>query len=225
MKTTMKFATISTATLVALMPAADAAVIISGTFDGTYTSAAANSVAFTPVAGFVYGVSASIDISPFTWAANDQTGNFTTLSFNGSPTTYGNGQSWYSYGGANVDRFVNSLGGGGNQFIGGTTGPIYTGFSLDTTAPTWTVNYFYGGTGFDANSVYQGASAYGTVTGITPFAITQINFSYDPSSATGGEANAVVSNFVVTAVPEPSAYALMGLGGIALLLNRRRVRA
>jgi hypothetical protein len=95
MKTTMNFAAISTATLVAQLAPADASVIRSGDFNGTYTSAAANSVAFTPVAGNLYGVSAAIDISPFTWAADDQTANFTSLSFNGSPTTYGNGQSWY----------------------------------------------------------------------------------------------------------------------------------
>ena len=200
MKTTMNFAAISTATLVALLAPADASVIRSGDFNGTYTSAATNSVAFTPVAGNLYGVSAAIDISPFTWTADDQTANFTSLSFNGSPTTYGNGQSWYTYGGGVVDRFVNTLSGGGNPYIGGTTGAIYSGFSLDTRGSTWTIKYYYGGTGFDANSVYQGATAYKTVANITPFAITQIDFSYNPYSATGGAANAVVSNFVVTSV-------------------------
>ena len=199
MKTTMNFAAISAATLVALLAPADASVIRSGDFNGTYTSAAANSVAFTPVAGNLYGVSAAIDISPFTWAADDQTANFTALSFNGSPTTYGNGQSWYTYGGGVVDRFVNTLSGGGNPYIGGTTGAIYSGFSLDTRGSTWTIKYYYGGMGFDANSVYQGATAYKTVANITPFAITQIDFSYNPYNATGGAANAVVSSFVVTA--------------------------
>jgi hypothetical protein len=218
MKTTMKFAAISAAAFVALLTTSNAAVIISGTFDGTYTSATTNSVAFTPVAGNLYGVSASMDISQITYGGNDQTGNFTLLTING----YGNGQSWYTYGGGNVSRFVNSLGGGGNQFLGATTGPIYTGFSLDTRGDNWTINYFLGGTGFNDNGVYQGGIAYGTVENITPFAISQIDFNYDPSSATGGEANAVVSNFVVTAIPSSPSY---GAWAATLLLIRRRVQA
>lgn len=223
MKTTMKFAAISAAALVALLTTSNAAVIISGTFNGTYTSATTNSTAFTPVAGNLYGVSAAMNISSMPYAGDDQTANLTLLSFNGSPTTYGNGQSWYTFGGGTVARFVNSEGGGGNQYIGGTTGPIYTGFSLDTTTPLWSVTYYYGGTGFDANSVYQGATAYGTVTGISPFAITQINFSYDPSSATGIYKNAVVSDFKVTAVPEPSTWLLLaGSLTVMMVLRRRR---
>jgi len=226
MKTAIKFAAISAATVAAFLTTSDADVIRSGDFNGTYTTVTTSSMAFTPVAGNVYGVSAAMDISPITYGGDDQTGNLTLLSFNGSPTTYGNGQSWYTYGGGVVDRFVNSLGGGGNQYVGGTIGAIYTGFSLDTRGANWTINYFMGGTGFNDNGVYQGATAYGTVANITPFAISQIDFNYDPSSATGGQANAVVSNFrVVDAVPEPSTYALV-VGGIAtLLLIRRRVQA
>jgi len=224
MKTTIKFAAISAVMSVALLAQADASVIISGTFNGTYTTTTTNNVAFTPVAGNVYGVSAAMDVSTFTWVANDQTANFTWMAFDGSPN-YGNGQSWYTFSGAPF-RFVNSFGGGGNQFLGSTTGPIYTGFSLDTTAPLWSVSYYYGGTGFDANSVYQGAIAYGTVTGITPFSITQILFSYEPLSATGGQANAVVSDFVVTAVPEPSTWLLLvGSLTVMVVLRRRRSMA
>ena len=197
MKTAIKFAAISAATVAAFLTTSDAEVINSGYFNGTYSNATISSMAFTPVAGNVYGVSAAMDISQIPYGGNDQTGNFTLLTING----YGNGQSWYTYGGGNVSRFVNSLGGGGNQFLGATTGPIYTGFSLDTRGDNWTINYFLGGTGFNDNGVYQGGTAYGTVENITPFAISQIDFNYDPSSATGGEANAVVSNFrVVDAV-------------------------
>ena len=195
MKTAIKFAAISAATVAAFLTTSDAEVINSGFFNGTYSNATISSMAFTPVAGNVYCVSAAMDISQITYGGDDQTGNFTLLTING----YGNGQSWYTYGGGNVSRYVNSLGGGGNQFLGATTGPIYTGFSLDTRGDNWTITYFMGGTGFNDNGVYQGGIAYGTVANITPFEISQIDFNYAPTSATGGAANAVVSNFVVTA--------------------------
>ncbi len=220
MKSVTKFAAVTAASLVSLLTSVNASVIISGTFDGNYTTATSNSVAFTPVAGNLYGVSAALNISTFPFVENDQTANFTWLAFNGSPN-YGNGQSWYTFSGE-AQRFVNTFGGASNQLLGpAATGPIYTGFSLDTTAPLWSVSYYYGGTGFDANSVYQGATAYGTVANITPFSITQILFSYDPIFATGGDASGIVSDFKVTAVPEPSTWLLL-VGSLTALVVRRR---
>jgi hypothetical protein len=122
--------------------------------------------------------------------------------------------------------FTTSYTGGSNLDKGAAPLTLNVGFLLDTTGPTWSINYYQGGTGFNDTAVYQGGTLLGTSTGIAAGTFQGIFLYYDPWAATGAEAQSVVSNFrVVDSVPEPSSFALV-VGGIAnLLLIRRRVRS
>lgn len=229
---------------VALSAKASATVLLSGDFNGTYTSVTYSSLStFTPTAGNKYGISATINVSPFTQTATDQTGNATyigfgsTLTFDGNSKALGSMVNNYAWAAQSLYvNFVNDTGSGtgkpSNQKVGTTSvanpyGPINVGVLLDTTQATWSLSYFTGGTGFNDTAVYQGGSLMGTTVDIDPtMVLNGIHFTYMPVVASGSEAQSVVSNFkVVDAIPEPSSFALV-VGGIAnLLLIRRRVRA
>jgi len=234
-----------TLSAVALSAKASATVLFSGDFNGTYTSVTYTSLSFTPTAGNKYGISATINASPFTTVGNgeDQTGNATyigfgtTLTFDGNSKALGSMVNNYAWGTEWLFvNPVNDTGSGtgkpGNLEVGTTTvanpyGPINVGLLLDTTGATWSLSYYVGGTGFNDTAVHQGGSLLGTVTGIDPTKVNNgIHFTYLPVIASGSEAQSVVSNFrVVDSVPESSSFALV-VGGIAnLLLIRRRVRA
>jgi hypothetical protein len=247
MKTTARnsvFSLLITLSALALSATANAAVLDNGSYNGTYTS---TSYMWDPLYNFtfdsgkVYGISADMSLSAITWTADDQTANATYLSFGNTNTggeyafqagVVGIGQNIYTYGGGNVNLFACPVNGGfaytggGNQDNGAAPLSLNVGFSLDTTGPTWAVNYYQGGTGFNDTAVYQGGSLIGTTTGITADSLKGIFLFYSPGAATGAQAQSVVSNFrVVDSVPEPSTYALV-IGGIAtLLLIRRRVQA
>jgi hypothetical protein len=248
MKTTARnsvFSLLITLSALALSATANAALLNDGAYNGTYTS---TSYIWDPLFNFtfdsgkVYGISANMSVSAITWTANDQGANATFLSFGNTNTggefafqngAVGIGQNIYTYAG-NVNLFAQPITagfsttytGGSNLDKGAAPQTLNVGFSLDTTGPTWAVNYYQGGTGFNDTAVYQGGTLLGTSTGIAAGTFKGIYLFYNPWSATGAQAQSVVSNFkVVDSVPEPSTYALV-IGGIAtLLLIRRRVQA
>ena len=230
---------------VALSAKASAAVLNTGAYDGTYTS---TSYIWNPLYNFtfdsgkVYGISATMSVSAITWTANDQGANATFLTVGNTITggefafssgAAGIGQNIYTYGGG-VNLFAQPITGGfsttytggGNLDKGAAPMTLNVGFLLDTRGPTWSMNYYQGGTGFNDTAVYQGGTLLGTSTGIAAGTFKGIFLYYTPWAATGAQAQSVVSNFrVVDSVPEPSSFALV-VGGIAnLLLIRRRVRA
>ena len=254
MKTTARNSVLTlliTLSALALSATANASVLYSGTYDGTYTSQSNNTAlsSFTATAGNKYGISATINASPFTATAVDQTGNQTYFGFSGGLLDYpwnpgvspnygaiGANVNVYAYGGQQLffNPIIYSGGTGtpGNLVVGNTSvanpyGPLNVGILLDTTQATWSLSYYYGGTGFNDTAVYQSGSLIGTTTGLDPSKVRSgIYFTYLPSDASGAQAQSIVSNFrVVDSIPEPSTYALV-VGGIAtLLLIRRRVQA
>ena len=213
-----------TLSALALSATANAALLNDGAYDGTYSGPNPNYgwdplFNFTFESGKVYGISANMSVSAITWTANDQGANGTFLTVGNTNTgeeyafqngTVGIGQNIYTYGGG-VNLFAQPLTagfstvytGGGNLDKGTAPQSLNVGFSLDTTGTTWSVKYYQGGTGFNDTAVYQGGTLLGTSTGIAAGTFKGIFLYYTPWSATGTEAQSVVSNFrVVDSVPE-----------------------
>ena len=249
MKKIIKIAMFSVAfAAMALSATANASVIYSGTYDGTYTSQIVKNTAlssFTATAGYKYGVSATINASPFT--ATTGTGNQTYFGFSGGLLDY----SWNAgvspnYGalGANVNvyasgsqqlfinRIAYSLESNNNRAVGSTSVanpyvPLNVGLLLDTTQATWSLSFYYGGTGFNDTAVYQGGSLLGTTTGLDPSKVKSgIYLTYLPGDASGAQAQSIVSNFRVVdsidSIPEPSTWTMMMVGIGSLIMFRRR---
>jgi hypothetical protein len=170
---------------------------------------------FTPVTGYVYTLSASMN--PTTPAGSP---SWFALGFTGRNAT----DNWFAGGPSSASIFARvsndvypdfyalgpDTGGIGNlgNYADGVA-HVYS-ISLNTTAinsADWTASY-----SVDGNQVIAP-----TRLGYNP-TINYVGFGND---ATGG----TISNFSLTVVPEPSTYALV-LGGIAtLLLIRRRIQA
>lgn len=104
-------------------------------------------------------------------------------------------------------------------FNGAATYDLLIGAGHSNTNPdtTWTAD------GKSATTVStSGATAYVTLTGLTTDGSGNLVIT---AAGAGGRADiSVVSalTLTVTAVPEPSSTALLGLGGLALILRRRR---
>jgi hypothetical protein len=165
-----------------------------------YTSGTGGAIAlaFTPQSGYIYDLTATINI------ANDNgswigAGFLSTINdaygFTGTPNSSAairNDGSW-------------------TAFPGGGTGITSTDLRirLDTTGSQWVSSFYQGGV--------QMGSAY-TYTSGNP-TINYVGFVSE------GTAEGSVSAFQLTAIPEPSTYALV-IGGIAtLLFSRRRIQA
>ena len=246
MKKIIKIAMFSvTFAAMALSATANASLLDSGSYNGTYSGPTPSYIwnplyNFTFDSGKVYGISATMSLSAMTYTADGLGGNNTFLSIGNKNTggefanqagTVGIGQNLFTWGGnvfliGQPVRGTGTYSGPNNREIGIAPQTSNVGFSLDTRGSTWSVNYYEGGTGFNDTAVYQGGSLLSTSTGIAADTFKGIFLYYSPGSATGAQAQSVVSNFrVVDSIPEPSTYTLV-IGGIAtLLLFRRRVRA
>lgn len=165
----------------------------------TTGSSGAIALAFTPVSGKIYDLTATINIAN----ANESwigAGFLSTIDdaygFTGSPNSSAairNGGAW-------------------TTFPGGGNGITSTDLRirLDTTGAQWVTSFYQGGV--------QMGSAY-TYTSGNP-TINYVGFVSE------GTAVGSVSAFQLTAIPEPSTYAMV-LGGLLnlSLIRRRRVRA
>jgi T5SS/PEP-CTERM-associated repeat protein len=134
-------------------------------------------------------------------------GSFLNWNVNSFTNTAGVG--WDQLSATNIDLTNLSPSGKLTIQIAGTSG-IGNGGSL------YTFNFFYGGTvsGFDTNNIIIDASALtldSSLTGGT-WAITE----------TGTSGANTLNLTYTTAVPEPSTYALFGLGAVGLLMVLRR---
>jgi len=165
----------------------------------TTGSSGAIALAFTPVSGKIYDLTATINIAN----ANESwigAGFLSTINdaygFTGSPNSSAairNGGAW-------------------TTFPGGGNGITSTDLRirLDTTGAQWVTSFYQGGV--------QMGSAYTYTTGNPT--INYVGFVSE------GTAVGSVSAFQLTAIPEPSTYAMV-LGGLLnlSLIRRRRVRA
>lgn len=155
----------------------------------------AASLAFTPTSGFVYELTANI--------SDQYWGSWIGVGFLETNTTYG------FLGTQNTPTALRTETGWEIYPQAGSASVLSNDvlIRLDTTASQWTAAIFQGGTQIGSTFTYA-----------TNPTITRVGFVSDGS---GGQVNA----FQLTAVPEPSTYALV-VGGIAtLLLIRRRVQA
>ena len=242
MKKIIKIAMFSvTFAAMALSATANAAVLNTGAYDGTYSGPGVYNgwtlVNFTFDSGKVYGISADMRLSTMTYTAPDLGGNNTFLTLGNKNTggeyanqagTVGIGQNLFTWGGNVflIGQPINGVGtysGPGNREIGIAPQTSNVGFSLDTRGSTWSLNYYQGGTGFNDTAVYQGGSLLSTSTGIAANTFKGIFLYYSPGSATGAQAQSIVSNFrVVDSIPEPSTWTMMMVGIGSLMMFRRR---
>ena len=163
--------------------------------DGNTTAGAggAVSLAFTPQNGFVYDLTATINVTAAngSWLGVGFLENNDAYGFLGSPKTptalrTGGWQTWAGPG-ANYTQTSNDV-----------------LIRLDTTASQWTATFFQGGDLMGDTYTYT-----------TNPTITRVGFVSE------GTAVGSVSAFQLTAVPEPTA-ALLGTLGMLALLRRRR---
>ncbi len=91
------------------------------------------------------------------------------------------------------------------------TQPVTVSIVLDTTAPTWTAQYFL-------NGVQQGGTF--SLASTANAAIGGIGFSRDRNST--ANAGGIISEFSLAAIPESSPLVLLGLGGLLLAALCRR---
>jgi len=165
----------------------------------TTGSSGAIALAFAPQSGYIYDLTASIHI------ANDN-GSWIGAGF------LGNNTDAYSFLVTPNTSAAIRNGVAWTAFPGGGTGITSTDLRirLDTTGAQWVSSFYQGGV--------QMGSAY-TYTSGNP-TINYVGFVSE------GTAVGSISAFQLTAVPEPSTYALV-IGGIATVLafRRRRVQA
>ena len=115
-----------------------------------------------------------------------------------------------------------STGGDINEFQGryGVGGALNTGETLNFVITAGTITLGGGGTAPTVtNNGYQSFFASGTAT--DDFAVGTTDFTVT-GGATAARVDRFDANFSFIPVPEPSSAALIGLGGLALILRRRK---
>lgn len=166
---------------------------------------------FTPLTGMIYTLTTTISSTTGNWGgigfsnaaanwASQADTRFTGTSNAGQPWMMHatNGQSAYLGPGTFTEIF------GTDVLPSPTTAPVTLSVVLNTIDTAWTAAYFVNGTQFGATT------AFSTNPSINSVGLTTTN--------TGTRD---FSNFSLTAVPEPSAALLGGLGMLALLRRRR----
>jgi hypothetical protein len=166
------------------------------------------SLAFTPSSGFVYDLTATINVTAATanWLGVGflQDNSLYGFLMPSSPKTPMALQR--NSGGANNGWELHP---GGNVVLSSNNVLV----RLDTTGAQWTTSFFQGGTQIGSTYTYTSGNP----------TINHVGFVME-GAVTGVTGN--VSAFQLTAIPEPSTYAMV-LGGLLnlSLIRRRRVRA
>lgn len=163
-------------------------------------------LSFTPQAGFVYTLQATLSPQGGSWfSLGFSASNSTTINWQDSPN---NPVFW---------GLVRQPGGGNPQFFQGTGTGGGGAFGLSTLSGLQTVTITMDTTGanWSATIDIAGSTATRTFTGAPT--INYVGFGTDNGPG-------FVSDFSLTAVPEPTSVAMLGLaaGGFALLRLRRR---
>lgn len=198
-----------------------------GTITGSYDSNGngaleAAGLNFTPVSGHIYTLSANVTPTSYVAGNNSQDG-FVSVGFisgsqaSGVPPFFAGEGPWM------LSEFTGSqssptntiqgfFGPGTNNGYTVTPNPAVLGdistVVLDTTRSQWVGTEYY-------NGVQVGA--WGYAAGANPTGITQVAIGVNGESAT-------VTNFSLTdqTVPEPASLGLLAIGGLGLLLLKRR---
>lgn len=179
-------------------------------------------VPFTPDSGTIYTATATILNNFPDWIAF---GFLPAIPPGGLDWTATSANIRHSNNGAFAWALTRNNAGAADQqgFVGpNTTGSAFSGdlydpsnpliftIRLNTEQPTWTAEYLINGNSLGTSSLPAAATT----------AIGGIGFSRDRNATAG--TGGIISNFTLTQIPEPSALSLLGLGGLALALFRRR---
>ena len=178
-------------------------------------------IPFTPQSGQVYTAQTTI-VARTTGTAADWIGFF----FDNSSGLWGAGTNPWTFVRPSLSAhsdagyvshtagFVGGPTAGGTSSSGTyTSDTIVTSMILDTTTPSnWTVQFKWNDLTNPADSVTSAVTALGGTT-----VANQIGFVIVPP-ATG-----TITNFSLTAVPEPATLGLFAIGGLALVALRRRM--
>jgi hypothetical protein len=177
---------------------------------------------FTPANGMIYTAVATILNDQPNWigfgflptapAGGDWTVTDFSVRHSNAP-----GYGWMltrNSSGNDQEGFLGAGTAGGQSWNGDVADPTVSldiGIVLDTTAANWTVEWFINGASQGAPMAYGSAGNPG---------IGGIGFSHDRNSAANN--GGVLSYFELSQVPEPTTFALAGLGMAGLLIFRRR---
>ncbi len=173
--------------------------------NGSTTNTSTNAdalLSFTPVSGNVYTLSATLDPTGLN-------SNWIALGFadaNSSTPMYTSGGPWTIVRGNGQIAFSP---GPGATSVGGytsTTSPETSSLVLNTEGSQWTFQGYY-------NGKLEITDTYAVGSNPTNIAYVGIDTNGEPGS---------VSNFQLTAVPEPTTLGLSAVGGLGLLLIGRR---
>lgn len=209
-----------------------------GTFDSTGTVEIydASTGRINIGSGGVSAATSYVDLSNLTGSMGGSSGN----------------NNWGTFGGTNDNALFGDTSGGALAVIGSGNNGHYVDFGISMAGyqdPIISFSTRGTGTGFDSGvwSWSTDGSAFTTLTGVntatrsTSFGSRTVDFSsfdgldnagitifrYTLSGASGTGGNNRIDNVQInaTAVPEPAAFSLVGLGGLSLLARRRRHHA
>ena len=170
---------------------------------------------FAPTTGNIYQLSGSINYSSGDWitlgfAEGNPDANFNTLAATPYATTLVAATDVTTFDGEGLEGAV------------GHTGAALSGFNdvdivldaTDASSANWTVAFYLEG------ALVQGPS---TVidAGTFPTTADLANIQYVGFSSSGATIG-TIDDFSLTTIPEPTTTALLGLGGLALILRRRK---
>ncbi len=181
---------------------------------------------FTPVAGHIYTLSAGLEVTKETNPSDTGTGDywfalgFMTSASTTQPWDAGGASPWV-LNGLYASSGVNGVVSTGPALFGGqgfggliTSGANNYSIVLDTVASTWTYNVYL--TNSAHTNLLIGSSS------AAPFSSNPVITDVGIQDGLGA---GNVSNFSLTVVPEPASLGLLAVGGLGLLLLKRRKTA
>jgi hypothetical protein len=192
--------------------------------DGSFLAGSGNTgssatLDFTPSSGEVYTLDARADVTStagwlamgFATGQSIETGYARRFVNSSNPL----GRSWMLLledGGTGVFQDGTATAYTEDGSISPVAGAVDIRIVLDTTAATWTSTWY----AKDAtDSVYT--TIMGTQNVVSQGSIDSVGFALSGSDAPG-----TITSFSLSSVPEPSAAALLGIGGLALILRRQK---
>jgi len=192
--------------------------------DGSLTGGSGNGAAwlpFTPAQGFIYTLSADVNVGDnendrwISLGFGDQ--NSDAAFFSDPPKGYGHilyKPSRGSDAGQVFPGWGTSATSGETTFDPADSGAVALGVRLDTTGASsadWTLEFFVGNTSISGPTTLSAVGGAGNLNEISVVGLThQI------------DSNGTIKNFTLTQViPEPTSLALLGLGGVMVLARRR----